>query len=115
MPDTAALTGALGLCRKAGALVWGADRTADCVAAGKAKLVLLTADASPRTAARFTALCESAVPLRTLPLAGDALAAITARPAAVFAVTDQNLARLCAQHLAPAAKPHPKEEPAYGF
>lgn len=116
MPDTtAALAGAMGLCRKAGALVWGADRTADCIGAGKAKLVLLTADASPRTRARFEALCHGAVPLRTLPLAGEALAAVTARPAAVFAVTDQNLARLCARHLAPAAKPDLKEEPAYGF
>ncbi len=116
MPDKAAgLLGALGLCRKAGALRFGADRVAEAVLAGKARLVLLAPDASPRTRTRFETLCQGTVPLQTLPVEGARLTALTTRPAAVFAVTDQNLARLCASQLAPAAKPDPKEEPAYGF
>ena len=98
MPD-AKLVGALGLARRAGALQWGAERVADTIAARKAKLVLLTQDASARTAARFTALCAERVPCRTLPLAAAELSALTPRPAAVYAVTDENLARLCGKHL----------------
>ncbi len=99
MPERDPLPGALGLCRKAGALLWGAERVGDAIAAGKARLVLLTQDASARTAARFTQLCADRVPCRTLPLTAADLSALTPRPAAVFAVTDQNLARLCGKHL----------------
>lgn len=99
MPDQDPILGALGLARRAGALLWGAERVADAIAAHKARLVLLAADAGARTAARFTALCEGGPPCRTLPLTGAALSMLTPRPAAVFAVTDPNFARLCGTHL----------------
>ena len=100
MPEPNPLQGALGLCRKAGALLWGSDRVAEAVLSGKARLVLLTADASPRTQRRITGLCaEANLPCRTLPLSAGTLAALTPRPAAVFAVTDANLARLCTKQL----------------
>ena len=44
-----------------------------------------------------------------MPLTIAQLSALTPRPAAVFAVTDENLARLCAKHLT-----QDKEEPAHG-
>lgn len=99
MPEVSPITGALGLARKAGALLWGAERVADAIAAGKARLVLLTQDASQRTADRFAVLCEGGPPCRTLPLTADELSMLTPRPAAVFAVSDQNLARLCGRIL----------------
>ena len=48
--DAAGLLGALGLCRKAGQLLHGYDRVQEAVLRGKVSLVLLAADASPRTA-----------------------------------------------------------------
>ena len=99
MPEQHPIVGALGLCRKAGALLFGAERVADAIHAGKAKLVLLTADASPRTAKRFAELCAGRVSFAAMPLTAAALSALTPRPAAVYAVTDQNLARLCGKHL----------------
>lgn len=111
MPDAHPLAGALGLCRKAGALLFGAERVADAIAARKAKLVLLTADASPRTAKRFADLCADRVPCRTLPLTAADLAALAPRPAAVFAITDENFARLCGKHL---SDPKPQGGTAHG-
>ena len=99
MPERYPIAGALGLCRKAGALLFGAERVGDAVNAGKAKLVLLTSDASPRTAKRFADLCAGRVPCKTLPLTAAELGALTPRPAAVYAVTDQNFARLCGKYL----------------
>ena len=99
MPDIHPIAGALGLCRKAGALLFGAERVADAIAAGKARLVLLTSDASPRTAKRFADLCADRVPCKALPLTAADLNMLTPRPAAVYAVTDQNFARLCGKYL----------------
>ena len=111
MRDQHPLAGALGLCRKAGALLWGSDRVAEAVQAGKAKLVLLTADASPRTRERIARACQGSVPCRGLPLTSADLAPLSPRPAAVFAVTDANLARLCGKQL---TSQDLKEDAAYG-
>ena len=87
--ESSGLLGALGLCRKAGKLLYGYDRVAEAVLRGKVSLVLLAADASPRTAQH----------MMVMPLTGEELATLTPRPAAVFAVTEANLARLCANYL----------------
>lgn len=97
--DTHPLLGSLGLCRKAGKLLHGYDRVQEAALRGKACLVLLAADASGRTAAHMRAACEGLVPCRVMPLTAGQLADLTPKPAAVFGVTDENLARLCLSHL----------------
>ena len=61
--------------------------------------VLLTADASERTVSHMAAACEGIVPCRQMPLTSADLAMLTPKPAAVFGVTDEHLAQLCAKHL----------------
>lgn len=97
--DTAGLLGALGLCRKAGKLLHGYDRVEEAVLRGKVSLVLLAADASPRTIQHIRDACDGLAPCEVMPLTGAELAMLTPRPAAVFGVTDENLARLCAKQL----------------
>ena len=98
-PETQALLGSLGLCRKAGKLLHGYDRVEEAVMMDKAKLVLLARDASERTAQHMRAACEGVVACAVMPLTMEQLSMLTRKPAAVFAVTDENLARLCAKHL----------------
>lgn len=97
--DQHPLLGALGLCRRAGKLLHGYDRVQEAVLRGKVSLVLLAADASDRTAKHMREVCEGFVACEAMPLTSAELSALTTRPAAVFAVTDENLARLCAKHL----------------
>lgn len=99
MNDPNLLLGALGLCRKAGKLLHGYDRVCEAVLGGKASLVLLASDASDRTASHIQAVCRDLVECRSMPLTIAQLSTLTPRPAAVYAVTDDNLARLCAKHL----------------
>ena len=80
--DQHPLLGALGLCRKAGKLLHGYDRVQENALRGKVALVLLTADA-----------CEQML------LTSADLAMLTPKPAAVFGVTDEHLAQLCAKYL----------------
>ena len=76
--DQHPLLGALGLCRKAGKLLHGYDRVQENALRGKVALVLLTSDASERTVSHMM---------------------LTPKPAAVFGVTDEHLAQLCAKYL----------------
>jgi ribosomal protein L7Ae-like RNA K-turn-binding protein len=99
MEQSDLLLGSLGLCRKAGKLLGGYDRVEDAVAAGKARLVLMAADTSERTSAHLQAVCRGIVPCRTMPLSTQQLAALMPKKVAVYAVTDENFARLCAKHL----------------
>lgn len=99
--DSNGLLGALGLCRKAGKLLHGYDRVEEAVLRGKVSLVLLASDASPRTKQHMKDTCEGLVACEVMPLETVSLAVLTPRPAAVFAVTDENLARLCAKQLTP--------------
>lgn len=95
------LMGSLGLCRKAGKLLHGYDRVQEAVLRGKVCLVLLAADASERTASHMRAACRGIAPCRVMPLPAAQLACLTPKPAAVFGVCDENLARLCLSHLDP--------------
>ncbi|MDD4850169.1 MAG: ribosomal L7Ae/L30e/S12e/Gadd45 family protein [Gemmiger sp.] len=95
-----ALLGALGICRKAGKLLYGYDRVEEAVLRGKISMVLLASDASKRTADHMHTLCEGLIPCKNIPLTSVELNVLTPKPAAVFGVADDNLARLCAKHLA---------------
>ncbi|MGN0651972.1 MAG: L7Ae/L30e/S12e/Gadd45 family ribosomal protein [Gemmiger sp.] len=102
--DASPLLGALGICRKAGRLLHGYDRVEEAVLRGKAYLVLLACDASERTVQHMKETCEGIVPCRVMQLSTGDLRMLTPKPAAVFAVTDENFARLCAKHLTDASK-----------
>ena len=91
--DQHPLLGALGLCRKAGKLLHGYDRVQENALRGKVALVLLTSDASERTVSHMKVACEQ------MPLTSADLAMLTPKPAAVFGVTDEHLAQLCAKYL----------------
>ena len=90
---------ALSLCRRAGKLAMGFDPVADNVLRGRAALVLLASDLSPKTARRVQNLCEGLAPVVALPHTQAELAAIARKPVGVFAVTDENLAVLCKNSL----------------
>lgn len=97
--DPNALLGSLGLCRKAGKLLHGFDRVQENAQLGKVSLVLLAADASERTKTHISAACRGLCPCCVMPLSTAQLAGLTPKPAAVFGITDANLARLCKSHL----------------
>ena len=89
------LLSALSLCRKAGALTTGFDPVKDSVFTGKAVVVFIAQDLSPKTAQRVRQYCEDFIDCLEIPLTMDELSSITRKPAGVFAVTDGNLAKLC--------------------
>ena len=91
--DQHPLLGALGLCRKAGKLLHGYDRVQENA------LVLLTSDASERTVSHMKDACDGIVACEQMPLTSADLAMLTPKPAAVFGVTDEHLAQLCAKYL----------------
>lgn len=97
------LLSALSLCRKAGKLAMGFDPVKDSVFGGKAWLVLLASDLSPKTAQRVRLFCEELADCAELPLTMEDLSYITRKPTGVLAVTDQNLAKLCRAKLAETA------------
>ena len=66
---------------------------------GKVALVLLTADASERTVKHMKEACEGIVACEQIPLTSAQLDMLTPKPAAVFGITDEHLAQLCAKHL----------------
>lgn len=104
------LLGALGLCRKAGKLLYGYDRVEEAIMRGRVYLVLLAQDASPRTANHMCSVCEDLVPCRAVPLTTAQLSYLTPKPAAVFGICDENLAHLCVKQLT-----QNKEETAHGL
>lgn len=94
--------GALSLCKKAGALTVGFDAVKELAYKGDAWLVLFAEDASPATQKRLTKAIEDCagpdgkpIPLTSLPYTQQQLMDITRKPAAVLAVTNQDLAVLC--------------------
>jgi ribosomal protein L7Ae-like RNA K-turn-binding protein len=96
--ETDKLMGALGLCRRAGALTVGFDAVKDAVLSGRAHLVLYTQDASEGNVRRIQWMCGEVgddCPVCRLPLTKQDLAAILHKAVGVLAVTDENLAVLC--------------------
>ena len=94
--------GYLGLARRAGLLVTGADGCADAVGAGRAKLLMLASDASPNTVRRAQKLLQGhRAPLETLPWENDMLSALLGkRGCAMLCFTDLPLASRFASAMA---------------
>lgn len=93
------LLGAIGICRKAGALYMGFDSVKDNVLSGKAVLVLTASDISPKTLKRVNMFCEDIVQVAPLPLTQFELSGVTVKPTAVLGVADDNLAKLIEKNL----------------
>lgn len=82
----------LGLCRKAGMLLPGHDIVFDAVRTGKAKLVLLTSDASQRHEKELKAAGYAGVTVR-VGITSDDIAPSVGKKSCVFAVTDSGFAK----------------------
>lgn len=83
----------LGLCRRAGFLVWGADSVLKAIRERRALLVLCTADLSENSArdVRFGAE-KSDIPLRVLDCTKEELGFAIGKLCGVIAVTDRGFA-----------------------
>lgn len=84
----------MGLCAKAGSLIRGADMVAEAILGGKAKLVCMASDLSPRTKATFTdILQEKPVPVLQLKSTVEETgAALGCAAAGILAITDTGMA-----------------------
>lgn len=89
------LQGLLGFARRAGKLTFGADAVLKDVAFGKAQVVLLSTDASPRTEKAVRRACEETrTPCLRTGLDKERLGACIGRgDTAVTAVTDSSFAK----------------------
>lgn len=89
------ISGMLGLARRAGKMTFGYDAVFKDVAAGKAKVVFLSTDASPRTAGKVKKACEDfEAPIATLPLTKQMIGwAIGKDETAVIAVLDKSFSK----------------------
>ena len=91
----------MGLARRANLLLAGEEVVADAIAAHKARLVLLAADASERTGKKIRQMAGETLPVLVLPAEKDALgAALGKGSCAVAAVLDGGFAAKLAQMLA---------------
>lgn len=91
----------LGLCRRAGRLQLGHDPAADSMRLGRARLVLVAADLSPRTARGILQLArETGTPAVQLAATLDSLGRAVGKRTGVVAVEDRGFANklktLCA-------------------
>ena len=86
--------GFLGLARKAGALVTGEENSKIAVRSGRAKLLVVSADASANARGRAEDFVKGTnVPLAAVPLTKEAVSSVTGRPGCSMAVfTDAGLA-----------------------
>ena len=89
---------ALGLCAKAGKLVYGVPMVCEALKKQKAVVAVFSAaDNSPNSAKRLSDRCTFyGVPLYTLDIDGDTLSGAVGKSGrlAALAVTDQNLCKL---------------------
>ena len=83
----------LGICKKAGQLLMGADVVLESIAKGKIYIVLLTQDLSRRSSEKITsAAVHKSVKVVTVPLDMDEIGALTGKVSGIIAVTDKGLA-----------------------
>lgn len=83
----------MGLCRRAKKLCIGHDEVKASVKSGKAKLILLTADASPRLEKEINNLTTDAEIIRVNALMED-MGNTVGKPSGIFSVTDEGLKEL---------------------
>ncbi len=87
------LLGLLGIARRAGKLDLGTQAAKQAAHSRKARLILLTKDLSPRTAASVRAEAESSgVPVRELCITMDEAEAALGKRTGVIAVNDKGFA-----------------------
>lgn len=101
MSDTAKLAGLLGMARRAGRLSIGFDASVGAAESGKTGLLLLSTDASPKTAKECAFAAETyGVKVMILPLDKAALAGAIGmhKPVAVVAVCDSGFAKAIRPH-----------------
>ena len=104
------LTGLLGMARRAGRLNIGFDASIAAAESGKTSLILLAADASPKTAKECAFAGETyGVRVMTLPFDKAALSEAIGmhKPVAVLAVCDSGFAK--------AIRPHCKSKEEYSL
>ena len=84
----------LGICKRAGALLWGAETVEKAVREGKAKLVLYASDVSGNS---LKGVCRAAeeqgVPARMLPRSKEELSFALGRHCGIVCTTDEGFAK----------------------
>ncbi len=100
MTNKEKLAGFLGLCRKAGKLTMGFDEVVGTMQKGIAEAVLLSNDASERTARNIKRIAEDMeTKVFVLPLSTDEIGFAVAKRAAVLAVCDSGFSKKIEQLL----------------
>ena len=92
----------LGLCRKAGFISWGHDAAFEAIKHNKAKLILLTSDASQRLKNEFekTSIYDGRnIEIIILPINMDELQNIIGVRAGVITVNDEGFTKLLKKNL----------------
>ncbi len=85
----------LSLCRKAGRVTTGFDEVRQAIAAGKARVILLSHELSPKRAEDIKYTATAANPpvlVLHIPQSMDTLAGVLGRRTGIIAVTDKGLA-----------------------
>lgn len=94
MPNKEKLPGFLGLCKKAGKLIFGFDMTAEAMTKKTAVSVLLSEDCSERTARNIKRIAEeTGTEVLILPLTMDEIGYAVAKRAGVLAVCDSGFSK----------------------
>ena len=94
METNAKFLSTLGMCRKAGKLVMGFDAVARTIKSGKAGLLVLAGDISPKSAKEITRLAETyQVKIARVETAMDDIKRIAGKKAGILAITDEGLAK----------------------
>lgn len=84
----------LGICKRAGSLLWGAQTVEKTVKEGKARLLLYARDVSENSLKRvLTSADDRSVPVRRLPCDKEALSFALGRYCGIVCVTDAGFAK----------------------
>lgn len=99
---------AISLCKKAGKLLLGFDVVKEAAEKGTGKLLVMTADLSPKTQKEVVFLAEKYhVPSCTIPQTMDDIQNSVGKRSGVLAICDQGFAGLLRKHLPQADKEEP--------
>lgn len=85
----------LGLCRRAGKLIFGFDAAVEAMETGEGYLLLTASDISPKTEKEIVYKARNAKFLvYKLPYTMEEMKLLSKKKVGIFAVTDENLAKL---------------------